>query len=946
MRVRGTGRSSRSARPSHRRSPTALWPRSGLDRFVLARLEQAELTPAPAAERRALLRRVTFDLTGLPPTAAEAEAFAADTRPNAYEELVDRLLDSPHFGERWARHWLDVVRYADTRGHEYDFPIPNAYQYRDYVIRALNDDVPFDRFVTEHVAGDLLAEPRRHATEGWNESVLGTGFWYLGEEVHSPVDIRGDETERIANQVDVLSKAFLGLTVACARCHDHKFDAITTRDYYALAGFPLSSSYRQVRFETTLENAAVAEELGELKQRHEPGLARRLGQALVSDLEGLAERLLAARSDDRWLAAAKQDGESGPFAAWTASTRKETDFGERLELVLDEWDTQAERAELGLRDAVVLVDYGSLDPGDWIQDGFVFGVAPSGSPVIDPAGSRAVVGLRRRAVAVADPAWDELELAPDVERVPGSVDWVQSGRTLVTPTFTLPPGKLYYLARGSADVFAAVDSHRLIHGPLHAALMRRLDGDGEWKWIEHDLSEYEGHTVHVELTPRPGQPFELAMVVAAQSPPGLVEPRNRLLRAALGFGRVHDREGLAQAYEDVFLEAARRLRDDRLIGYPDAADQAELLDWILRRPELCASIDEQIAGSVRSWFEARDAVAARIRVGSRTAPAILDGSGRDERILVRGSHHSPGEPALRSFLEAVDGAHPLSIAQGSGRLELAQRMTDPANPFLARVRVNRVWSRLFGRGIVPSVDDFGVMGEPPSHPYLLDWLARRFVKGGWSTKQLVRELVLSSTYRMSSRPDAAGAQIDPDNRLLHRMPVRRLDAEAIRDAVLAVSGMLDPQLYGPTIPIHLTPFMEGRGRPAASGPLDGAGRRSLYISVRRNFLLPFLQVFDFPSPATTTGRRTVSNVPAQALTMMNDPFVVQAAERWAEKALGVPAPDPAARIQRLYLDAFGRTPVPTELETALGFLGGREGVQAWSELCHVLLNVKEFVFLN
>jgi hypothetical protein len=220
------------------------WPRQPLDRFILARLEEKGLAPAKPADRPALIRRAHFDLIGLPPTAEEVEAFVNDPSSKAFEKVVDRLLDSPHFGERWARHWMDLVRYAETFGHEFDYPIPHATLYRDYLIRALNADVPYNQLVVEHLAGDLLAEPRQHPTDGYNESIIGTGFWWFGEATHAPVDVKGDEAGRVDNQIDVMTKTFLGLTVACARCHDHKFDAISTKDYYALAGY-LKSSRRQ-----------------------------------------------------------------------------------------------------------------------------------------------------------------------------------------------------------------------------------------------------------------------------------------------------------------------------------------------------------------------------------------------------------------------------------------------------------------------------------------------------------------------------------------------------------------------------------------------------------------------------------------------------------------------------------------------------------------------------
>ncbi len=271
----------------------AAWPLSPVDRFLLAKLESAGLRPAPPADRETLLRRVTFDLTGLPPTPAEQDAFLADPSPGAFAKVVDRLLASPAFGERWGRHWLDLVRYAETRGHEFDYPVPDAHQYRDYVLRARNADVPYDRFVAEHVAGDLLPDPR-HSADGADESVLGTGFWLLGEMVHSPVDLRQDQADRLDNMIDVFSKMFLGLTVACARCHDHKYDAIGTRDYYALMGVLEGTSGRLVRFDGREQNRRVADRLADLRRRRGPAVRAAVASAMKPTADRLADTLRAA----------------------------------------------------------------------------------------------------------------------------------------------------------------------------------------------------------------------------------------------------------------------------------------------------------------------------------------------------------------------------------------------------------------------------------------------------------------------------------------------------------------------------------------------------------------------------------------------------------------------------------------------------------------------------
>ena len=307
----------------------------------------------------------------------------------------------------------------------------------------------------------------------------------------------------------------------------------------------------------------------------------------------------------------------------------------------------------------------------------------------------------------------------------------------------------------------------------------------------------------------------------------------------------------------------------------------------------------------------------------------------------------------RQLLEAIGGPNQPVPAQGSGRLDLAHRVVSEVNPLLPRVMVNRLWQHHFAEGIVASPDNFGVLGEAPANPELLDYLATEFIRQGWSVKKMHWLMVLSSTYRQASRADARADQSDPQNKLLHRMPVRRLEAECVRDAILAVSGRLDERMYGPPVPPHLTEFMQGRGRPAVSGPLDGDGRRSLYLGVRRNFLNPMFLAFDFPIPFTTMGRRSVSSVPAQALTLMNNPLVLEQADRWARRELAVAHRTPEKHVISLYVTAFARPPTDSELQDAVRFLeeqgkeyGKADDARAWADLCHVLINVKEFIFVN
>jgi hypothetical protein len=970
------------------------WARTPIDAFLLARMEANGLKPAEQADRRTLLRRVSFDLTGLPPTPEEIDAFLKDNSADAFAKVVDRLLESPQFGERWARHWLDLVRYAESRGHEMDYTTPNAYQYRDYVIRALNADVPYDRFVVEHIAGDLEVQPRVHPKEGFNESILGTGFWFLGEEVHSPVDTRQDEADRFDNRIDVMTKTFLGLTVSCARCHDHKFDAISSKDYYALFGFLESSSYRLVRFDSLEHNRRIAAELQALRQRAQAQLRKAVADALLPTAGKLSDYLLASREvllagpdDDArsgqahaeryrsrsaivaeargldveiltaWMSHLRSCASDDPFYSWARlatqmGTREAARFAGELTR-LHAAEAEKHRAvEATRKTAEIIVDYSHADP-DWMPDDCAFGVGPTrpGDVRVLASAKTPQVRLSERGAATYDRAWDLLRPAAGAENDPSAIGKIiRAGRSIRTPGFSLKSGKLHYLVRGVGQAYAAVGQHTLINGPLHALLVSAINTGGKYRWVTHDLSAYKGQPAHVEFTAQGGQDFEIARVVQSERPP--VDEPDPLLLKLTDADAAPTLEKLAGRYQAIFLEACTKLRAGESA---EATKSVRILQWSLAHPALFGEGPEwtSLNKLAERQLEEEKKILDRSRAESRLALAMLDGSGVDERVFVRGSPKALGEPTPRRFLEAFAGPAPLSIAHGSGRKELARQMTDPqVNPLLPRVLVNRLWHHLFGRGIVASVDNFGVMGEAPTHPELLDYLADRFVKAGWSIKKMIRNLVLTNAYQMDSRSVSAAGDADPQNLLLHHMRARRLEGEAIRDAMLAVSGRLDSRMYGPSVPVHLTPFLDGRGRPT-SGPLDGDGRRSLYLAVRRNFLSPLLLTFDTPTPFSTVGRRTVSNVPAQALILMNDPFVHQQAEVWARQVLHSPG-TVEERVTKMYETAFGRLPTDVELGACKTFLeeqaksqnANMDDVPPWKDLAHTLFNVKEFIYLR
>ncbi len=895
------------------------WPRSPIDHFLLAKLEAAGIAPAPPADRRTLVRRVTFDLTGLPPTPAEIEATVTDPSENWFEKVVDRLLASPHYGERWGRHWLDLVRYAETYGHEYDFNISEAYRYRDYIIRAFNADLPYDQLVREHVAGDLLPKPRRHPQEGTNESILGTGFWFLGEAKHSPVDLRVDEADRIDNQIDVFSKAFLGLTVSCARCHDHKFDAITTKDYYALMGYLQSARY-QVAFIDPPER--LAEPLRQLKRAQDEARLAVVAEAiqrLQGRLEGLATPPVtkAPRGGDLF----------GPWRSLAGSSGEK--FVERRR------DLVRRLKERLIPDpaAVVFADASRTETWrNWSASGPAFeGVSPRRLEVLLPPEDR------RSAPSLVAPG--TVHSGRIADRLPG---------IFRSPTFVIPRKKIaYQIAASNARVRLVIDSLELIRDPIYGQLEFRVNHGVLPRWYVQDVAMWVGHKAYIEIVDDGPGSFGLERVVFTDGGPAM-DAVNPLLVRVLDDDRVDSPHALARKYREFLLGLVGQWRSGGLMSATDQADRIALLNELLHgdlRAE--SSSDTKLDSLLREVARCEASLPAPSR-----GLAMTDGTPWTPRVYIRGNPKTLGDEVPRRFLEVFVGNAP-SAPAGSGRLQLAERLTDPANPLVARVMVNRIWQHHFGEGLVRSVDNFGVLGETPTHPELLDWLAAYFTASGdrkapeWSIKKMHRLMLLSHAYQMASRADDRVAEErDPQNRLLHRMAIRRLEAEAVRDSILAISGRLDPKMYGPSVMPHLTPHMAGRGRPGSSGPLDGAGRRSIYIGVRRNFLTPMFLAFDYPIPFTTMGRRSASNVPAQALTMLNNPFVLEQADLWAKRVLADPGKTPQQRMTEMYLSAFGRPPTEKELAEALTFLKEQGGPRGWADLCHVLMNVKEFIFIN
>ncbi len=646
------------------------WPHNALDRFVLASLEAKGLAPAAPADRRTLIRRVTFDLTGLPPTPEEIDAFLDDDAPDAFARVVDRLLASPHYGERWGRHWLDLARYADSNGLDENVAHGNAWRYRDYVIAAFNADKPYDQFVLEQLAGDLLSTADAPARA--HERLIATGFLSLGPKVLAEVDERKMEMDIVDEQIDTVGRTFLGLTLGCARCHDHKFDPISQADYYALAGI-----FKSTRTMETFKKVA---------RWHEVSLA-------------------------------------------------------------DEAD------------------------------------------------------LARQAAHDAKVAAKKKEIAALVER-------------------------------------------------------RKQQSDAK----ETDESA-----------------------------------------------------GAAEAEE---TEATlKRLREELATLEKDAPVMP-------------------------------------------SAMGVTEGTVADTHIHIRGSHLTLGELAPRDVPAVFTTPEPPSFsASQSGRLELARWLVTEDHPLTARVMVNRLWRWHFGRGLVGTPDNFGKLGEPPTHPALLDWLAHRFVESGWSIKAMHRLILLSNTYQMSNDFNPDAARVDPENRLLWRMNVRRLEAEPIRDALLAVSGRLDRRMGGSLLTVeNRAYFFDHTSRDATN--YDNP-RRSVYLPIVRNHLYDMFQLFDATDASVTDGDRATTTVAPQALFLLNSDLALQSSLDLAAHLLERPDLDDAGRIRRLYALAYGRPPSPAESRRALAFLERFERtlrdedgapndarLGAWQALCQAVLASNEFVTIR
>jgi len=732
-----------------------------IDAFIQEKLKAQRLPSAAPADKRTLLRRATFDLTGLPPTPQEMEVFVADTSPEAFSRVVEALLVSPHYGERWGRHWLDLARYADSNGMDENVAFGHAWRYRDYVVRAFNEDKPFDQFLIEQIAGDLL--PRSE------DALTATGFLALGARVLAEPDVRKLEMDIIDEQIDTIGKTFLGMTLGCVRCHDHKFDPITQEDYYGLAAI-----FRSTR-------SLSEEKMGAIKFWHEHSLA-------------------------------------------TPAQREE-------KRQLDD-SVKAKQAEV------------------------VAFIAKARGDIKEQVQTRAVDYLAAAATLSAE------SKAPEVATLAKALQ-------------------------------------------LQAAVLT-----GCRKFLE-------------------------------------TQPEQSMFKEWRELAAKRDAEGVRLHYGGLFAEALRTKTGPVYAALVDAKG-------FLALPVKDADVFD--AETLASIAEMRKAITA-LEAGRPELPAVM--SVADSRILqtlpvhIRGSYLTLGKPVERGFPEVMRTSFSKAILpeKQSGRLELARWLASGENPLTARVLVNRVWRWHFGQGIVSSTDNFGMVGGKPSHPELLDWLARKFVESGWSIKELHRQIMNTAAYQQGSNISVFPADkedprlVDPENRLLWRANIQRLEAEQIRDAMLATCDWLSPEIGGKTILLRNREFVFNHTSKDAS--TYESPRRTLYLPVIRNHLYDMLEQFDYPDPTMPSGSRNSTVIAPQALMMMNAPVVLEASKRLADRLAKLPAEE---RVEQAYALLFGRPPLQEEVSDALRWIQefGRieKPEHAWALFCQSLFAANEFIYLR
>ncbi|MBI5769397.1 MAG: PSD1 domain-containing protein [Verrucomicrobia bacterium] len=856
-----------------------------IDAFVLAKLHAAGVSPSPAADRARWLRRVSLDLIGLPPTLAELAAFEADTTPGAHERVVDRLLASPHYGEKWARPWLDLARYADSHGFQRD-DLRESWPYRDWVVRAMNADLPFDQFTLMQIAGDLL--PRDPKSQSL-DPLIATGFHRAAPtNVEAGTDQEEGRVNQVIDRVNTTATVWLGTTLECAQCHNHKYDPFTQRDYYRLFAY-FNSTERETAFATAKATATLAF----------TGPFVSLPDA-ANDAQRAAITTRLKKNDDDLAAAT-----------------------EKLRTGLPAWETAA-RAALAAAPQSHALDVSAFEssaasPHRILEDQSVL--------LFDDVPDRDTYTVTARTTLAGITAF-KLEALTDPSlpgNGPGRGDSARPNFVLNAFTVTATT------SAGPAPVRLVRATQSFAQNGFPAANL--LDAKNPKGWA---------------ISPQFGRDhwavFELAEPLDARAGTTLVFTLAQNFGSGRTIGRFRLSAITGQAgAPPVPAEVAAALRT------PPAARTAAQADALLAH---VVAHDATIA-TLRQARRRTEQELAKL-TGPRTLVMREVGEPRMTSVLKRGNFLDPGEHVAPGVPATL---HPLAPGGAGNRLDLARWLVSRDNPLVARVTVNRWWQEFFGEGLVRTPEDFGVKGEPPTHPELLDWLAVEFMEGGWSMKKIHRLIALSATYQQSSRLTPALRARDDRNRLLARGPRFRLEAEAIRDNALAIAGLLSPKIGGPPVRPYQPPGLwdskVGGDRVTYEvSPGEDAYRRGLYTIWKRASPYPSFVNFDASSRGACTVRRSRSNTPLQALTLLNDPVYVEAAAALAARIVrerpdaGVPA-----RVTHAFRLCLTREPTAAERVTLEELFAQQNATHrdeqvAWQAVASALLNLDETITKN
>ena len=951
------------------------WVRSPIDRFILAGLEEKGLEPAPPADKRTLLRRVTFDLTGLPPTRQEIRAFLNDKSPRAFERVVDRLLTSPRYGERWGRHWLDVARYADSNGLDENLVYRYAFRYRDYVIQAFNSDKPYDQFVQEQIAGDLLPGPADLETQ--YERWTATGFLSLGAKMLAEDDPVKMQMDIVDEQLDTMGRAFMGLTLGCARCHDHKFDPIPTEDYYSLAGilkssktmedFNVVATWHEYVLAPKDQRDALNAHLAKIKSRNDAiqKITRAENHKLVAaGRQRVGSYLLAGthalEDEEVTLQPVWMEGEPAR-SNWVlrdaasfdrGNVSREIEKGKRNIPPAGAMPKKADEAYFAEYDLIVpseglyQVDFLNQEKGGGTTDIHVNGVLMKSG--LEP--------IRNRAASPDVGGWWATGIYPfkagnNVLRLEHKQRFPYFEKMLIAPN-PLPDGirppktheqlaREYDVNRGFLKQW--IDRLRRSRG-APASVFYAWHAFG----TDASLDDWMSPAAKYFSDFRPAGRRSLAAHYESLFRQSVSRWRERYPEAEVDFNKRerYKKSGEDRKLEDDGLEALRKVLYEKYGPFRPPADSRQYFS-AEARSEITRIEQERKALETATPEHPK-------------AMGVTEGEEiGDIPIHIRGSHWTLGDKAPRRFLRVVSRSEPEPIASNeSGRLQLARWLTRDDHPLTSRVMVNRLWRWRFGRGIVGSVDNFGKLGDRPTNQPLLDWLALRFVENGWSIKKMHRLIVLSNTYRMSTAVNGKALSVDPENRLLWRMPRRRLEAESIRDAIMLVSGDLD-LTPGGTLLERYKP-REYFSNTKKGGEVDyDRNIRSVYMPVVRSTLYDFFQAFDFADPSALNGDRQSSVVAPQALFVMNGSIPLKHSRKWASRLLGRRDLTDAGRVDLAYEEAFARLPGVNERDRALTFIhkmeaafeeretdGSKPRERAWESFCRTLFGSSEFIYLN